>query len=323
MQTRKLAIDFLTFQEDTTYTITRENLLNYYNEKDEDAGELSPGSLPQKIRFEFGNNVIISTHQIPDGTTFRYIYEGKFSYSKNLALNNLKFKEGYAVFHNAKKEEEYGWRTKLNKGVSGNPKSLIEFENLTNKLFNENKISDEYDIYQGKYETIKGQGEKNITKGKHARYFKDGWQDIAFEENLITGNSIEDTNKQNDETEIPGSISNNSNQRPHEYVIKSTGKFNKKSLTRIKKFDKLYDFISIDAASFGIDNIINSPIMEKAKGKKELNALARKDCDFLYDQKKGGLYFNENGADKGFGEGGIVAILKGAPDLTASNLEFI
>ena len=47
------------------------------------------------------------------------------------------------------------------------------------------------------------------------------------------------------------------------------------------------------------------------------------DFDFLYDEKKGGLYFNENGSDKGFGEGGIIAILKGAPDLTSDNLEFI
>ena len=39
--------------------------------------------------------------------------------------------------------------------------------------------------------------------------------------------------------------------------------------------------------------------------------------------KKGGLYLKENGADKGFGEGGILAILKGAPDLTSDNLEFI
>ena len=38
---------------------------------------------------------------------------------------------------------------------------------------------------------------------------------------------------------------------------------------------------------------------------------------------KGFLYFNENGAGKGFGEGGIIAILKGAPDLASGNLEFI
>ena len=50
--------------------------------------------------------------------------------------------------------------------------------------------------------------------------------------------------------------------------------------------------------------------------------LAKQDFDFLYDHKKGGLYFNENGADKGFGDGGIIAILKGAPDLTINNLDF-
>ena len=38
---------------------------------------------------------------------------------------------------------------------------------------------------------------------------------------------------------------------------------------------------------------------------------------------KGGLYFNESSADKGFGDGGIIAILKGAPELTSGNLEFI
>ena len=54
-----------------------------------------------------------------------------------------------------------------------------------------------------------------------------------------------------------------------------------------------------------------------------LKKLANKDFDFLYDQKNGSLYFNENGADKGFGDGGIIAILKGAPELTASNLDFI
>ena len=50
--------------------------------------------------------------------------------------------------------------------------------------------------------------------------------------------------------------------------------------------------------------------------------LAKLDIDFLYDEKKGGLYFNENGADKGLGEGGIITILRGSPDLTSGNLEF-
>ena len=51
--------------------------------------------------------------------------------------------------------------------------------------------------------------------------------------------------------------------------------------------------------------------------------LAKQDFDFLYDQKKGGLYFNENDADKGFGDGGIIAIIQGAPDLTMDNINLV
>ena len=51
--------------------------------------------------------------------------------------------------------------------------------------------------------------------------------------------------------------------------------------------------------------------------------LAKQDFDFLYDQKKGGLYFNENDSNKDFGDGGIITILKGNPDLTSNNLDFI
>ena len=54
-----------------------------------------------------------------------------------------------------------------------------------------------------------------------------------------------------------------------------------------------------------------------------MKKLAKQDFDFLYDEKKCGLYFNENGADKGFRDGGIIAILKGDPDINSSNFEFI
>ena len=97
-------------------------------------------------------------------------------------------------------------------------------------------------------------------------------------------------------------------------------KFKKKYADKITNFDPSSNTLEIDADSFGIDS---SATFAAAKNKKKLKKLAKKDFDFLYDQKKGGLYFNENGADRGFGDGGIIAILKGAPDLTSGNLEFI
>ena len=85
---------------------------------------------------------------------------------------------------------------------------------------------------------------------------------------------------------------------------------------RITDCNPFTDILEIDtdgSATFAIGK------NKKAVKKK----LAKQDFDFLYDEKKGGLYFNENGSDKGFGDGGIIAILKGAPELTSGNLEFI
>ena len=48
--------------------------------------------------------------------------------------------------------------------------------------------------------------------------------------------------------------------------------------------------------------------------------LAKQEIDFLYDRKKGGLYLNENGSDKGFGEGGLIALLPSGLDLQESNI---
>ena len=107
------------------------------------------------------------------------------------------------------------------------------------------------------------------------------------------------------------------------FIISAPKKFKKKSAEKIRSFDSANDLIQIDTASFGIDDIIDPATAGQGKGRKALKKLAKQDIDFIYDQKKGGIYFNENGAEKGFGDGGIIAILKGAPNLTSDNLEFI
>ena len=97
-------------------------------------------------------------------------------------------------------------------------------------------------------------------------------------------------------------------------------KFKIKAIDKITNFDSEIDTLEIDKDGFGVDSVAT---FAAGKNKKAIKKLAKQDFDFLYDEKKGGLYFNENGSGKGFGDGGIIAILKGAPDLTASNLEFI
>ena len=110
------------------------------------------------------------------------------------------------------------------------------------------------------------------------------------------------------------------NENNNASAITAPTKFKKKFIDKITNFNPSTDTLEIDTDSFGIDS---SATFAFGKNKKKVKKkLAKQDFDFLYDQKKGGLYFNENGSDKGFGDGGIVAILKGAPDLTAENLEF-
>ena len=98
-------------------------------------------------------------------------------------------------------------------------------------------------------------------------------------------------------------------------------KFKIRSIDKIINFNPSTDALEIDTDSFGIDS---SATFATGKNKKAVKKhLAKQDFDFLYDEKKGGLYFNENGADKGFGDGGIIAILKGAPDLSMDNIDFV
>jgi len=104
-------------------------------------------------------------------------------------------------------------------------------------------------------------------------------------------------------------------------IIVAPQKYKKKTALKLDDFDPITNTLRIDMESF---NLGDSPTFAAAKNRKAVKKkLAKQDIAFLYDQKKGGLYFNENGLEKGFGDGGIVAILKGAPDLTESNLEFI
>ncbi len=111
------------------------------------------------------------------------------------------------------------------------------------------------------------------------------------------------------------------NEPPKIFNLRARAEYKEQLADKINNFNPSTYNLSIDADCF---DIYGSATFADGKNKKIVKKkLSKQDFDFLYDQKKGGLYFNENGADKGFGEGGIIAILKGAPDLTSDNLEFL
>ena len=97
--------------------------------------------------------------------------------------------------------------------------------------------------------------------------------------------------------------------------------YRRKAVDKIINFKAYNDMLRIDISVFGIEK--NATFVSGKNKAKVKNKLAEKNFDFLYDQKKGSLYFNENRSEKGFGNGGIVAILRGAPVLTTENIDFI
>ena len=102
--------------------------------------------------------------------------------------------------------------------------------------------------------------------------------------------------------------------------------FNDKGFGK-KQADKILDFNSEEGDSilvykhvFGLDKKVK---LKTVASKKTLKKAAKTNNPFVYDEKKGFLYFNENGKEKGWGDGGLLAILQEKPELVASDLTFI
>ena len=169
-------------------------------------------------------------------------------------------------------------------------------------------------------------------------YLQDGsWADtetlLAINPKVTYGNNNtqpqtwSEYNNPNAEVEFKSALKevispqNNKSNPEDRALIKEPSKYKIKFADKITNFKPSIDTLEIDTDSFSIDS---SATFAAGKNKKIVKKkLAKLDIDFLYDQEKGGLYFNENGTDKGFGDGGIVALLQGAPELTSDNLEFI
>ena len=91
--------------------------------------------------------------------------------------------------------------------------------------------------------------------------------------------------------------------------------FSAKKPSKLKSLDAdaLIHVDGIEAGAFAV-----------ASSKKELKQLMKSDADVVYDAKKGKLYLNANGEEKGWGKkkvGGLIARFKGKPELSAAQFE--
>ena len=101
-------------------------------------------------------------------------------------------------------------------------------------------------------------------------------------------------------------------------MLAPMAEFNAQKVTKVAKGiavepDASFSVEGIDAGTFAI-----------ASSKKELKQLMKSDADVVYDERKGKLYFNDNGTKKGWGQkkvGGLVAKFKGKPELSADHFD--
>jgi len=100
-----------------------------------------------------------------------------------------------------------------------------------------------------------------------------------------------------------------------------TNEFGNKKADLIKDFDPQEgDSIVINQDTFGLSGKIN---LKRVDGKAKLGKAAKTTYNFIYDKKNGYLYFNEDGKEKGWGDGGLFAKLQGKPDLYAEDFTIV
>ena len=97
-------------------------------------------------------------------------------------------------------------------------------------------------------------------------------------------------------------------------------RYGKKHAEKIVDFDAQEDVIVLGGRRFM--GMSEDPEFISVKRKSDSKRAAKSDVEFIYWSKKGKLYFNSNGDESGFGDGGLFARLSGAPDLSVLSFGF-
>ncbi|QNI50467.1 metallopeptidase [Synechococcus sp. RS9915] len=105
------------------------------------------------------------------------------------------------------------------------------------------------------------------------------------------------------------------------FLFDKFNEFSKKGMNIVEDFDnKEGDAILLARTDFGLRKKIKLKVVS---GKKSASKASTKKSNIVYDEKKGLLYFNENGKEEGWGDGGLFAKLQGAPELGADDFTIV
>ena len=116
------------------------------------------------------------------------------------------------------------------------------------------------------------------------------------------------------------------------FVCHKQDQYGKKGADTIIDFNPDEDLIALSRKSLGytrrqwkkIQRVGKELEFRTAETKKERNQMKQQNIDFIYHQDEakgyGLLFYNQNRANKGYGDGGMIAILEGGPDLFEGNI---
>ena len=105
------------------------------------------------------------------------------------------------------------------------------------------------------------------------------------------------------------------------FLFERPGEFGKKNRDTITDFNpEEGDKVMISRDAF---DKVKKVKLKVVTGKKNAKNADTEKSTFIYDDKKGLLYFNENLNEDGWGDGGVFARLKGAPELGASDFTLV
>ena len=168
-------------------------------------------------------------------------------------------------------------------------------------------------------------GDKAVFSAKSADYGTElfGWDGEQFE----IAQGFEQATYRSTIQSVVGRGKLKGTDAPDAFVFDSCDAFEKKNADKIIRFNSAQgDIIVVGQEAF--PGLLNDQKIDfaSAASKKHLKSLSKQDYDFVYFEKKGRLYSDGNGSEKDWGdslEGGLVAVLKGKPELTADDFTLL
>ena len=210
---------------------------------------------------------------------------------------------------------------KASKDARNSKKDFIYDEKKGLLYFNENDKEDGWGD-GGLFVKLKGAPKllaSNFTIFELKKPIAAGEQEVEI---LIIGTDKKDKITGSSDGEVPaGGDGKDVLQGADGLLFQDSVGFGKKEADKVKDFDpEEGDIILVDKNVFSLGKKVKLKVVAGKKSSK--NASNSKE-DFIYDDKRGFLYFNENGKKDGWGDGGLFVKLKGAPELGASDFTIV